>query len=88
MIVVSTTSQAAVDMLRKHALAEKINLREQGEAIGLKPHAMTARYKKSDMKLSEFYVLAKSLGTNPIKLLQQAEQQTEMASAGTEASVN
>lgn len=62
----------AVAALARSARAESVPFREQGKAIGRGRQAVGARYRRGDMQLSEFLILAERLGEDPSRIIAQA----------------
>ena len=67
-----TAAATAIDKLRRAALAEKITETSLAPKLGMTRQTLAIRYKKGDMKLSEFIAAAHIIGTNPINLLTSA----------------
>lgn len=76
----------AVDLLHREALAQQVPYCKQEHVIGLRKQAIGTRWKRQDMKLTEFCRMADALGRDPSQLLKEAEKQKKpsVAAEGNE----
>lgn len=79
-----------VHLLHREALAQQLTLRRQGKIVGLESHALTTRYRRGDMRLSEFLALSDALGVNATDLIREAvdRQEQKMPSGTTDGYEN
>ena len=73
-------ARIAVNILRKTALANEVTQDELAKHLGINRGTMSSRFRKRELKLTEFLQLASLLGQNPLKILEQAEKQAALAS--------
>lgn len=73
-------ARIAVNILRKTALANEVTQDELAKHLGINRGTMSSRFRKRELKLTEFLQLASLLGQNPLKILEQAEKQAAIAS--------
>ncbi|MFC2626315.1 MAG: hypothetical protein ACFNZJ_04175 [Parascardovia denticolens] len=67
-----TVTATAIDKLRREALAAEITETNLAPKLGMTRQTLASKYKKGDMKLSEFIAAAHLIGTNPINILTSA----------------
>lgn len=72
-------ARIAVSILRKTALANEVTQDELAKHLGINRGTMSSRFRKRELKLTEFLQLASLLGQNPLKILEQAEKQAAIA---------
>lgn len=72
-------ARIAVNILRKTALANEVTQDELAKHLGINRGTMSSRFRKRELKLTEFLQLASLLGQNPLKILEQAEKQAALA---------
>lgn len=73
-------ARIAVNILRKTALANEVTQDELAKHLGINRGTMSSRFRKRELKLTEFLQLSSLLGQNPLKILEQAEKQAALAS--------
>lgn len=72
-------ARIAVNILRKTALANEVTQDKLAKHLGINRGTMSSRFRKRELKLTEFLQLSSLLGQNPSKILEQAEKQAALA---------
>lgn len=72
-------ARIAVNILRKTALANEVTQDELAKHLGINRGTMSSRFRKRELKLTEFLQLSSLLGQNPSRILEQAEKQSALA---------
>jgi predicted DNA-binding protein YlxM (UPF0122 family) len=70
-------TQAALSELRRSKLAAEISNTELGNSVNLTRQAIYKKFKKGDMKLTEFVSMSLRVGVKPSDIMRHSEERIE-----------